>query len=77
MDHDAHLIFLEAHHAGGFLVEDVVNDLHKQLSRIPGGRIQVSNVDIVSRVLSGGNNNVEVEICAPCFIDPQGERLRV
>ena len=22
------------------------------------------------------NNNVEVEICAPCFIDPQGERLR-
>ena len=23
------------------------------------------------------NNNVEVEICAPCFIDPNGERLRV
>jgi methylglutamate dehydrogenase subunit C len=23
------------------------------------------------------NNNVEVEICAPCFIDPKGERLRV
>lgn len=23
------------------------------------------------------NNNVEVEVCAPCFIDPQGERLRV
>ncbi len=22
-------------------------------------------------------NNIEVEICAPCFIDPQGERLRV
>jgi sarcosine oxidase subunit alpha len=22
-------------------------------------------------------NNVEVEVCAPCFIDPQGERLRV
>jgi heterotetrameric sarcosine oxidase alpha subunit len=23
------------------------------------------------------NNTVEVEICAPCFVDPQGERLRV
>jgi sarcosine oxidase subunit alpha len=23
------------------------------------------------------NSNVEVEICAPCFIDPKGERLRV
>jgi len=23
------------------------------------------------------NNNVEVEICEPCFIDPKGERLRV
>ena len=22
------------------------------------------------------NKTVEVEICAPCFIDPQGERLR-
>jgi glycine cleavage system aminomethyltransferase T len=22
------------------------------------------------------NNTVEVEVCAPCFIDPQGERLR-
>jgi methylglutamate dehydrogenase subunit C len=21
-------------------------------------------------------NNVEVDICAPCFVDPQGERLR-
>jgi hypothetical protein len=22
------------------------------------------------------NNDVEVEICAPCFVDPQGERVR-
>ena len=23
------------------------------------------------------NNDVEVEVCAPCFVDPDGERLRV
>jgi heterotetrameric sarcosine oxidase alpha subunit len=33
-----------------------------------GGRVRA--VDPVR------NNDVEVEICAPCFVDPQGERLR-
>jgi glycine cleavage system aminomethyltransferase T len=33
-----------------------------------GGRVRA--VDPVR------NNDVEVEICAPCFVDPQGERVR-
>ncbi len=42
--------------------QQVVQDLHQQLGRIPGGRINVSSVDVVSRILSGGDSNVEVDI---------------
>jgi Glycine cleavage system T protein (aminomethyltransferase) len=41
--------------------------LTRGLERI-GGRVRA--VDPVR------NNDVEVEICAPCFVDPQGERVR-
>ena len=44
---------------------EVVRDLQKKLGRVPGGRVSVSNVDVVSRILSGGNNNVEVDIYGP------------
>jgi len=45
--------------------QEIVADLQKKLGRIPGARLSVSNVDVVSRVLSGGNNNVEVDIYGP------------
>ena len=32
--------------------------------------------EVVCTVDPVRNNNVEVEICTPCFIDPKGERLR-
>ena len=45
--------------------QNIIKDLQKKLGRIPGARLQISNVDVVSRVLSGGNNNVEVDIYGP------------
>lgn len=42
--------------------QQIVRDLQQQLRRIPGGRISVYQVDIVSRILSGGNSNVEVDV---------------
>jgi sarcosine oxidase subunit alpha len=46
------------------------------------GLLQRGSERIGERILAvdpvrNGNGNVEVEICAPCFIDPKGERLRV
>lgn len=45
--------------------QQIVLDLHKKLARIPGGRIGVNNVDVVSRILSGGDSNVEMDIYGP------------
>ena len=45
--------------------QQVVQDLHKQLARVPGGRISVTVVDIVSRILTGGDANVEADIYGP------------
>jgi sarcosine oxidase subunit alpha len=44
------------------------------------GLLQRGSERIGERILAVDpvrNGNVEVEICAPCFIDPKGERLRV
>ncbi|MCW3061835.1 MAG: multidrug efflux transporter [Capsulimonas sp.] len=41
---------------------DVVKDLHSQFAQFPGARVSVNQVDVVSRILSGGNNNVEVDV---------------
>ena len=45
--------------------QQVVQDLHQQLARVPGGRISVSVVDVVSRILTGGDSNVEADIYGP------------
>ncbi len=45
--------------------QQVVQDLHKQFASIPGGRISVSVVDVVSRILTGGDANVEADIYGP------------
>ena len=45
--------------------QQIVDELHKQLGRVPGGRISVSSVDVVSRILSGGDANVEMDIYGP------------
>jgi len=43
----------------------VMDSLRKQLRGIPGARLQINQVDIVSRILTGGNTNVEVDIFGP------------
>ncbi|MDR3707650.1 MAG: efflux RND transporter permease subunit [Capsulimonadaceae bacterium] len=40
----------------------VMADLRKQLRGIPGARIQVVSTDVVTRILTGGNTAVEVDI---------------
>jgi HAE1 family hydrophobic/amphiphilic exporter-1 len=40
----------------------VMNDLRKQLARLPGARALVNQFDIVSQLMTGGNQNVEVDI---------------
>ena len=42
--------------------QQIVQELHQKLSNVPGGRVSVSAVDVVSRVLTGGDSNVEVDI---------------
>ncbi|MEO7715471.1 MAG: efflux RND transporter permease subunit [Capsulimonas sp.] len=41
---------------------DVVDDMRKQFMGFPGARVSVSQVDVVSRILTGGNSNVEVDV---------------
>jgi multidrug efflux pump subunit AcrB len=41
---------------------DVMADMKKELSRIPGIRPRVNQYDVVSNIISGGNQNVEVDI---------------
>jgi HAE1 family hydrophobic/amphiphilic exporter-1 len=42
--------------------QDVITDLRKKLSRIPGAQPRPSQVDLVTQILTGGNQNVEVDI---------------
>jgi HAE1 family hydrophobic/amphiphilic exporter-1 len=42
--------------------QDVINDLRKKLQQIPGLRSLLTQYDIVSNLMTGGNLNVEVDI---------------
>jgi HAE1 family hydrophobic/amphiphilic exporter-1 len=42
--------------------QQVIADVRRQLSRIPGVRAQISQFDLVSQMMTGGNQNVEVDI---------------
>jgi hydrophobic/amphiphilic exporter-1 (mainly G- bacteria), HAE1 family len=42
--------------------QDTMNDLRKQLSRLPGVNARLSQQDIVTQIMTGGNTNVEVDI---------------
>jgi HAE1 family hydrophobic/amphiphilic exporter-1 len=42
--------------------QDVIGDLRKQLSRVPGAQPRPSQIDLVTQILTGGNQNVEVDI---------------
>lgn len=43
--------------------QEVINDLRKQLARgIPGAQPRMNQVDLVTQILTGGNQNVEVDI---------------
>ncbi len=42
--------------------QQIVADLRKKFSQVPGARVQVSQFDLVSQIMSGGNQNVEVNI---------------
>ena len=44
---------------------DVVMDMQKKFGQIPGVRPNVSQVDIVSRLMTGGDTNVDVDIFGP------------
>jgi HAE1 family hydrophobic/amphiphilic exporter-1 len=41
---------------------DVIRDLRKQLSGVPGVRPQLTQSDLVSNLMTGGNQNLEVDI---------------
>ncbi|MBV9470949.1 MAG: efflux RND transporter permease subunit, partial [Abitibacteriaceae bacterium] len=40
----------------------VMTDLRKQISRLPGVRPLVNQIDLVTQIMTGGNQNVEVDI---------------
>ncbi|HEX2950484.1 MAG TPA: efflux RND transporter permease subunit, partial [Armatimonadota bacterium] len=42
--------------------QDIINDLRKNLSSIPGVRPRIQQNDIVSSLMTGGNSNVEIDI---------------
>lgn len=41
---------------------DVINDLRRQLASISGAKIRLTQTDIVSRIMTGGGQNVQVNI---------------
>lgn len=41
---------------------DVIETLRRQLSQLPGATIQLYQVDLVSQIISGGNQTVDVDI---------------
>lgn len=42
--------------------QEVIADLRKKVGQIPGARVQINQFDLVSQIMSGGNQNVEVDI---------------
>ena len=45
--------------------EAVLKDLRKKLGQIPGGKVSLNPFDLVTQILTGGNQNVEVVITGP------------
>ena len=43
----------------------VVRDLQKKLGQIPGGKARLNPFDLVTQILTGGNQNVEINIVGP------------
>ena len=42
--------------------QDVIGDLRKKMGQIPGVRPRLNQIDLVTQILTGGNQNVEVNI---------------
>ena len=42
--------------------QEVIGDLRKKFGQIPGARVQVTQFDLVSQTMSGGNQNLQVNI---------------
>lgn len=42
--------------------QDVIGGLRKKLSQIPGARVTINQFDLVSQIMSGGNQNLEVDV---------------
>ncbi|MDQ3814970.1 MAG: efflux RND transporter permease subunit, partial [Armatimonadota bacterium] len=42
--------------------QEVISKLRKQFGQIPGARVQINQFDLVSQIVSGGNQNVEINI---------------
>jgi HAE1 family hydrophobic/amphiphilic exporter-1 len=42
--------------------QDVINDLRRKMAAIPGARPRLNQIDLVTQILTGGNQNVEVNI---------------
>jgi HAE1 family hydrophobic/amphiphilic exporter-1 len=45
--------------------QDVISDLRRKMSAIPGANPRLNQFDLVTQILSGGNQNVEVNIIGP------------
>ena len=45
--------------------QEVINDLRKEMGRIAGAQPRINQIDLVTQVLTGGNQNVEVNIIGP------------
>lgn len=45
--------------------QEVITDLRKQISRIAGAQPRINQIDLVTQILTGGNQNVEVNIIGP------------
>ena len=42
--------------------QDVINDLRREFGQIAGARIRANQIDLVTQIMTGGNQNVEVNI---------------
>lgn len=41
---------------------DVINDLRRQLASVPGAKVRLTQTDIVSRIMTGGGQSVQINI---------------
>lgn len=56
----AAIVKLKEHHKG--TTQEVIADLRKKMSRIPGVNPNLTPIDLVTQILTGGNQNVEIVI---------------